>query len=239
MRLLGPLTLDQIFAAGNIESCLRKEARYSVSRNPHLEPLKIFSIPGGVDVDLTNRSVDTIRFLKVFTYLLNSGLPIDPDFTIDVPNLIHRRNYLDERSKADVTLVANVNLPMGSESDYALSVWAKRLIASESKIIFSIFDGIEVDLMMAPLGNYLPLGKPLYDYDATRCHDINDASPWWQSDRWQVVGETSFINDSAASLSGRTNMNKAIFRQAARLRFGSPLRPRGLQSEMQDRKHIL
>jgi hypothetical protein len=241
MRLFRPLTLDEIFAAGNVEKFLRREAYWSESHNPHIEPLRVFSIPGGVDVDLTNQSIDTIRFLKVFAYLRNSGFPIDRNFTIDVPNLINtpRRNYLGETNTADVTLIANVNLPVGDISDHYLHAWARRLKESQSKIIFSIFAGVEVDLMMAPLENYLPLGKPLYDLDATRCHDINNASRWWQSDQWQVVGEASFVNGMAAVLSGRTNMNKAVFRQAARLRLVQSHRPHGFQHRPQDPKHIL
>lgn len=83
-------------------------------------PLQSFEIVGGINVDLqTGRSRDAQRFYDMFFYLLKTGVPIRPDFTLHVSNLLQDEDYLQTKSKADVTLISFVPM-MQDEHDETL-----------------------------------------------------------------------------------------------------------------------
>lgn len=91
------------------ETSLRIHAAQSVAEHPQLEPLRFFTIVGSNGIDLkAGKDVDTQRFYSLFCYLINSGIPIHPDFELDEVNLNLGRDFLKEVKKTDVAFISSV-----------------------------------------------------------------------------------------------------------------------------------
>jgi hypothetical protein len=232
---------------------LREEAKWSVSHNPQVEPLKSFALVGCPNFDINARySDDATRFIQLFRYLIRSGIPIDTNFTIDAIDIQNNRNYLHENKKADVTLISYVPLyDATSEDEHA---WTERLEQSGSKIIFSVCEGLELNLARMAPSNYVPLGtaEEWDRRDPTRCHDMfkfrsnipyNPSADklveatFKDTGRWQVVGEKGFIEQTAQFLGGKTQLVRASYEQASKLLRENQLRRVALVPEVPAIRH--
>ncbi len=101
--------------SGRIHDELKGKARQSLKRlGPNFEPyaLRKFALIGARFLDLEDGTgIDTGRFIRFFNYLHQAGLPLHPDFEVDIVNIEYGRDYLLEDPKLfspDVTIVSNV-----------------------------------------------------------------------------------------------------------------------------------
>lgn len=93
------------------EGLLRELARQSVARFKNIAPMNSFEIVGGAKIDYDHwYGLDANRFYDMFTYLLKTGIPIHPDFSVHVSNLLYDEDYLKTDTTADVTLISYVPL---------------------------------------------------------------------------------------------------------------------------------
>lgn len=113
------------------ERGFRQLCAHSVERFPHIKPLKTFDLVGATifDLDLerdpgyeplrygpgfhdrveySDLATDTDRFRQLVTYLIRSGIPVSPDFTVNAPNLLNGDDYLAGEAQADVVLLSNL-----------------------------------------------------------------------------------------------------------------------------------
>lgn len=75
---------------------------------PHLPRLKTIAVVGGYDAEIGGVGVDSRRLTDVLTYLLRSGVPLDPAFEIDLINFREGRDFLFEKTQADLIFVSNI-----------------------------------------------------------------------------------------------------------------------------------
>lgn len=74
--------------------------------NPEAPRLKTIASVGAYDATIGGPGVDSRRLTAVLTYLLQSGVMIDPDFEIDIINFRQNRDFLREETKADLVFVS-------------------------------------------------------------------------------------------------------------------------------------
>jgi hypothetical protein len=74
--------------------------------NPEAPRLKKIASVGAYDAVIGGPGVDSRRLTAVMTYLLQSGVMIDPDFEIDIINFRQKRDFLREDTKADLVFVS-------------------------------------------------------------------------------------------------------------------------------------
>lgn len=74
--------------------------------NPEAPRLKKIASVGSYDATIGGPGVDSRRLTAVMTYLLQSGVMIDPDFEIDIINFRQKRDFLREDTKADLVFVS-------------------------------------------------------------------------------------------------------------------------------------
>lgn len=74
--------------------------------NPEAPRLKKIASVGAYDAVIGGPGVDSRRLTAVMTYLLQSGVMIDPDFEIDVINFRQKRDFLREKTEADLVFVS-------------------------------------------------------------------------------------------------------------------------------------
>lgn len=225
------------------EGLLRELARQSVARFKNIAPMNSFEIVGGAKIDYDHwYGLDANRFYDMFTYLLKTGIPIHPDFSVHVSNLLYDEDYLKTDTTADVTLISYVPLLtdkkdqsiFGGAGDDTLiyvdlkrphaeflrareefangkspkshsfmeanrmvsdlnrvSNWTARLAKSGSKLIFSIYDQLEVDLRVVMPENYIALGNidSVGRMDETSLGDIKSV----HYTTWQAIGANDFV----------------------------------------------
>ncbi len=238
-----------LMASVDKEAMLRELARQSMDAfrkrftRPETDELVLgtFEIVGGVLVDLKSSSIDNIRFYDMLIYLIKSGVPIRPDFTVHTSNFLNDIDYLKTTTQADVTLISYVPLATREMKDVGYDVldlsnptiaflrakeefaqardnpgsiksavgaasevnrtvsnlntienWRERLGLSGSKLIFSIFSGLEVHLGDVMPKGYRSLGA-LDKYDTFRDPTrVNDIAPH-SGVNWQVIGSEDYI----------------------------------------------
>lgn len=74
--------------------------------NPEAPRLKKIASVGAYDAVIGGPGVDSRRLTAVMTYLLQSGVMIDPDFEIDIINFRQNRDFLREDTRADLVFVS-------------------------------------------------------------------------------------------------------------------------------------
>lgn len=133
---------------------------------PELPRIKTIAAVGAYDGQIGGIGTDSRRLTGIMSYLLQSGVAIDPSFEIDVINFRERRNFLDEDKKADLLFIAFIlacsknTIPyhtgLNKEARYhdyrsvfglALSpkhtpdTWRERILACDAKMI-ATFGGV-------------------------------------------------------------------------------------------------
>ncbi len=99
---------EQILRDLAAESMAVFRKKFAVSESDVI-PLKSFEVVGAVAMDLKKGgSIDSTRFMDMVLYLIKTGIPVDPNFTVRATNLIDDVDYLETNTQADVTLVSYV-----------------------------------------------------------------------------------------------------------------------------------
>lgn len=88
------------------ETKMRDECARVCDAVPELPRIKTIAAVGSYDAVIGGRGVDSQRLTGVLTYLLQSGVRIDPDFKIDVVNFREKRDFLTEDKEADMVFVS-------------------------------------------------------------------------------------------------------------------------------------
>jgi hypothetical protein len=74
--------------------------------NPEQPRMKTIAAVGAYDGRIGGAGVDSQRLTGVVSYLLQSGVMIDPDFEVDVVNFREKRDFLSEDKQADLVFVS-------------------------------------------------------------------------------------------------------------------------------------
>jgi len=88
------------------ETDFRRVCEELCNARPEQPRLKTIAAVGAYDAQIGGHGVDSKRLTGIVTYLLQSGILIDPDFSVDVVNFREKRNFLEEDKKADLVFVA-------------------------------------------------------------------------------------------------------------------------------------
>jgi hypothetical protein len=118
----GKFGFRQMFMhAPNRFEILKALAEQSMERYRDGVPMQSFAIVGGLSVDLNKgHNLDSVRFCDMFMYLVKSGIPINPDFTVHASNLLYGEDYLQTPQQADITLISYVPL-INDQEDRSLN----------------------------------------------------------------------------------------------------------------------
>ena len=113
---------EKSFPRAGSEELLRKFCQYSVEASPAVEPLRSVTIVGGLFLDfddvrnrLTNR--DAYYLVHGIQYLLRSGIPVAPDFTVHLANFLHGEDYLQTAYSSDLVMLGF--MPRYTREDFA------------------------------------------------------------------------------------------------------------------------
>lgn len=149
-----------------IEQALRDRARILCDRHPDLPRLRTVAAVGAYGIEIGGYDDDSQRLTGGLTYLLDSGVPVDPDFTVDVVNFADGRDFLYEETPVDFVFVAYIlrhaaGLPQfwpdetDRESCEALLTtvsrchdkpgWLYRLREGNTKMVMAYGGGDEID----------------------------------------------------------------------------------------------
>jgi hypothetical protein len=95
-------------------SSLRFRAAASCAASPDVEPLRSFTIVGGIYLNTEDDPTCTIglndrnRLFKAVKYLIRSGVPVHPDFEVHLANFIYGEDYLASTYASDVVIISYV-----------------------------------------------------------------------------------------------------------------------------------
>lgn len=84
----------------------RKVCDELCTAQPEQPRLKTIAAVGAYDATIGGKGVDSRRLTGVVTYLLQSGILIDPAFDIDVVNFREKRDFLIEDKSADLVFIS-------------------------------------------------------------------------------------------------------------------------------------
>ena len=88
------------------ETDFRRVCEELCNARPAQPRLKTIAAVGAYDATIGGQGVDSKRLTGIVTYLLQSGILIDPDFIVDAINFREKRDFLKEDQKADLVFVS-------------------------------------------------------------------------------------------------------------------------------------
>ncbi|MCM2344382.1 MAG: hypothetical protein NDJ24_07460 [Alphaproteobacteria bacterium] len=202
------------------ENTARRICERLCAQAPEQSRLKTIAAVGAYDAEIGGPRVDSRRLTGIMSYLLRSRLLIDPDFSIDVVNLAHRRNFLEEDKKYDLVFISfilreqlrgtfacatdhKINEPFSSYAHFrghygvALgpqhneTVWQKRVVASDPRLVVTYGGQAEIGTHVLCAGDQSTRLTPVI---ATPAFKIGH----FPTKKWNRHGEPDL--DSKASL---------------------------------------
>lgn len=93
-------------------------------------PLKTISFVGAYDAVIGGEEKDSYRLTQILEYLLKSGVPIDPEFIVDVVNFREGRDFLREDSQTDLVIVSYI---IAGRSHYD-KLFSKEMVSAYSEL---------------------------------------------------------------------------------------------------------
>lgn len=93
-------------AARYDEKQARRDCGALCEAAPEQPRLKTIAAVGAYDAVIGGDRADSRRLTAIMSYLLRSGVLIDPDFSIDIVNLSDKRDFLSEDKKYDLVFVS-------------------------------------------------------------------------------------------------------------------------------------
>lgn len=89
----------------------------NTQKHPTLTALRTIALVGGYDGQYGSDEKDSARLTTILNYLAKSGVPISPDFEVDVVNFREGRDFLREDNKTDLVIVSYILEGTGSYVD--------------------------------------------------------------------------------------------------------------------------
>lgn len=166
-------TSDEIAELVYRISCLiNEQCRLKRVSNSH--KIKKICFVGGIDCDFKSDSSDASRLRNTIRYCLDSGIDIDPNFTVDVVNLCDGRDFLKEKSHYDMVILGYIFKYDGNNTDvtlprkdyegastinsniHSLQKWTDRIEATGAKIVVT-YGGVRSEVTVNDLDKAMSL----------------------------------------------------------------------------------
>lgn len=220
--------LARIFNGAALRSAAeaRRVCDLLCTAQPDLPRLRTIAAVGAYDADIGGKSVDSRRLTRIMSYLLRSGVLIDPDFSVDVVNFAQKRDFLHETDTADLLFVSfilhspsNMTMKYGDwlhgiveeegeretfglalSADHSLAAWRARTAATRAKMLVTYGGSDEIGTATLGAGEAGNALVPVIASPNARIahYAVMGANGYWDMER--AVNIRAMYNDRAADV---------------------------------------
>lgn len=103
------LALTPAVTPNAMEDFFRAQCARALAEMPADAPvIRTIAAVGALDAQFGGNEKDSATLTQMLRYLQKTGVPIAPDFTVDVVNFRENRDFLEEKTAADLVFVAYI-----------------------------------------------------------------------------------------------------------------------------------
>lgn len=236
-----------------MEEFFRSQCAQAIADLPSGTPtIKTIAAVGALDAQFGGNEKDSATLTQMLRYLQKSGVPIDPDFSVDVVNFRENRDFLEEKTAADLVFVAYIirepvmrvtkcfqkaigwqkpendldRLSITLSPDHREAKWDARAVNAGAKIV--ITQGGKFEIGSYSFKSFAPLihTPDAYGTDKEQVTfttaDFHGAQADFPTPWMGLAAAPAFLAAVAPVLSGRTELSRRMAQQAGPVLQGGP-----------------